>query len=947
MSSHLDVPTFVARWQRSTLTERRAAQQHFLDLCTVLGEPTPAATDPDGSFYTFEKGARKTSGAGGWADVWKRRYFAWEYKGKHKDLKAAYRQIQQYREDLESPPLLVVCDLNRFEVHTNYTNTVKTVYAFDLDDLLSNEPTPTCAWPPLEVLRAVFTNPELLRPNRTTNSVTEAAAREFATLADSLRLRDEDPEATAHFLMRLLFCLFAEDIGLLPERLFTTLIERTRTRPPDFTTRLGLLFAAMATGGSFGSEDIAYFNGGLFADAAVPALTSADLATLARAAALDWASIEPAIFGTLFERSLDPAKRSQLGAHYTSRDDILLIVEPVLMAPLRRRWAIVREEAQAVIARRDAASGGTRTRYQQSLERLLLAFTDEIAAVRVLDPACGSGNFLYVALKRLLDLWKEVSVFAAASGVAGLLPDSVGPQQLYGVELNVYAHELASVVVWIGYIQWLHDNGFGVPDSPILKPLHNIRHMDALLAYDETGRPIEPPWPEADVIIGNPPFLGGSKLRRELGNAYVEKLWSLYEGQVPGGADLVCYWFERARAVVAHNQSARAGLLATNSIRGGVNRRVLERIKESGNIFMAWDDRPWVLDGAAVRVSIVGFDSGLEQGHILDGLPVESINVDLTAQFDLSQARHLRENDGLCFRSDEKGGPFDIAPDLASQMINAPLNPNGRPNTDVVRPYVNGLDVTRRRRGMWIIDFGVNTPHADAALYELPFEYAQRVVRPVRAAVSNARERTHWWLHRRPAPDMRQAVAMLSRFIVTPAVAKHRLFVWFDSDAIPDHQLYVFARNDDYFFGVLHSKAHELWALRTCTWLGIGNDPRYTPTTTFDTFPFPWGPGQEPVGDPRVEAIADAARNLTALRDHWLNPPEATEGELKKRTLTNLYNGRPTWLALAHERLDHAVLDAYDWPHDLGDEEMLGRLLALNLDRAATPDPGTLSYPAS
>jgi len=549
MPSYLDLPTFIAKWQCSTLTERSAAQQHFLDLCAVLGEPTPATADPKGGFYTFEKGAKKVGGGGGWADVWKRGYFGWEYKGKRKDLSAAYQQLLQYREDLENPPLLVVCDLDRFEVHTNFTGTVKHVYAFDLNDLQRNVPTPLCALPPLEVLRATFANPERLRPTRTTAGVTEDAARAFAALADSLRRRGEDPEATAHVLMRLLFCLFAEDIGLLPERLFTTLVERTRTRPADFAARLALLFAAMATGGSFGADDIAHFNGGLFADATVPPFTGDDLAILARAAALDWSSIEPAIFGTLFERSLDPAKRSQLGAHYTSRDDILLIIEPVLMAPLRRRWAAVQEEAQAIIARRDAASGGARTRHQQALERLLLAFTDEIAAVRVLDPACGSGNFLYVALKRLLDLWKEVSVFAAVSGVAGLLPYTVGPQQLYGIELNVYAHELASVVVWIGYIQWLHDNGFGIPDSPILKPLHNIQHMDAVLAYDEAGRPVEPAWPEADVIIGNPPFVGGNKVRQELGDAYVDDLFRLYQGRVPAFADFVCYWFERSHAL--------------------------------------------------------------------------------------------------------------------------------------------------------------------------------------------------------------------------------------------------------------------------------------------------------------------------------------------------------------------------------------------------------------
>ena len=940
MSSHLDVPTFVARWQRSTLTERSAAQQHFLDLCAVLGEPTPAASDPDGTHYTFEKGARKTSGAGGWADVWLRRHFAWEYKGKHKDLTAAYRQIQQYREDLENPPLLVVCDLDRFEVHTNFTNTVKAVYAFDLADLARNEPTPTCALPPLEVLRAAFTHPDLLRPNQTTASVTEDAARAFAALAESLRRRGEDPEATAHFLMRLLFCLFAEDIDLLPAGLFTRLVAASVASPGDFGLRLRELFARMATGGFFGEQKIPYSTGGLFADDTTLPLAAGDVAILARAAALDWASIEPAIFGTLFERSLDPAKRSQLGAHYTSREDILLIVEPVLMAPLRRRWAAVQEEAQALVARRDAASGAARTRHQQALERLLLAFTDEIAAVRVLDPACGSGNFLYVALKRLLDLWKEVSAFAAASGVAGLLPYTVGPQQLYGIEVNVYAHELASVVVWIGYIQWLHDNGFGIPDTPILKPLHNIRRMDAVLAYDETGRPVEPAWPETDIIVGNPPFLGDKKMRTELGHAYVEDLRRLYEGRVPGGADFVAYWFERARTLIDAKHLKRAGLLATNSLAGGVNRRVLDRIKQTGDIFLAWDNRPWVLNGAAVRVAMVGFDDGSDVVRHYNSATVTSISADLKGSLDLTQARWLAENKAIAYLGDTKKGPFDLPAATAAAMCAAPLNPNGRPNGDVVRPWVNGLDVTRRSRDMWIVDFGVGMPEPEAALYEAPYEYVRRHVKPERDAVRNPLERSRWWLHARPAPDMRRAVEPLRRFVATPTVAKHRLFVWLSHPTLADHQLVVFARMDDYFFGVVHAKPHELWALRMGT--SLEDRPRYTPTSTFETYPFPWAPGMEPADDPRVDAITAAARALVEQRDRWLNPQGTTGADLKARTLTALYNVRPTWLALAHRRLDDAVLDAYSWPRDLGDEEILGRLLALNLDRAGTANPPML-----
>jgi len=240
---------------------------------------------------------------------------------------------------------------------------------------------------------------------------------------------------------------------------------------------------------------------------------------------------------------------------------------------------------------------------------------------------------------------------------------------------------------------------------------------------------------------------------------------------------------------------------------------------------------------------------------------------------------------------------------------------------------------------MWIIDFGVDTTEDAAALYELPFEYVRRVVKPVRDAGNNAHERVHWWLHRRPAPDMRQAIARLPRFISTPRVAKHRVFVWFEPEMIPDCQLYIFARADDYFFGVLHAKPHELWSLRMCTWLGVGNDPRYTPTSTFETFPFPWAPGTELADDPRVEAIAAAARALVEQRDRWLNPEGVTDADLKTRTLTALYNTRPTWLEMAHHRLDDAVLAAYGWPRDLSDEGILGRLLALNLERAGATDP--------
>ena len=922
---------FVARWGGVELTEKAGSQSHFIDLCRLLDQPTPTEADPTGDWYTFEKGVTKapglTTGKRGWADVWKKSHFAWEYKGPHANLDKAYQQLQQYRESLENPPLLVVSDLQTVQVHTNFTNSVKRVTTFSLEDLLVPEK--------LDQLRRVWTDPSAFRVAETPEQVTERAAQEFARLAELLRRRGEDLDRAAHYLIRLLFCLFAEDVRLLPQNLLSKLVAATRTGPDAFAAQLRQLFGAMRTGGFFGVERIPHFDGGLFDDDEVLELDADGLRILQRMSTLDWSSIEPSILGTLFERSLDPNKRAQLGAHYTSREDILTIVEPVLMAPLRRKWDEVQEQAKRLVERRDAATGGERTRNQNDLTRLLVGFAEEIASVRVLDPACGSGNFLYVALKQLLDLEKEVITFADDVGIPRFFPKA-GPEQVHGIEINDYAHELATATVWIGYIQWLRDNGFGRPSEPILKPLETVTQMDATLAHDEWGNPVEPEWPEADVIVGNPPFLGGSRVRGELGGEYVADLWRLYEQRIPAGSDLVCYWFERAREQIENSKAKRAGLLATNSIRGGSSRRVLERIQQTGGIFFAESDRPWVLNGAAVRVSMVGFDGGSETDRILDGAPVAMITTALTGDIDLSAAKRLPENRAICFRSDEKGGPFDIDAAFAQQMLAAPTNPNGRPNSDVVRPYVNGMDVTRRSRNVWIIDFGVSTPEEEAALYEAPYEYARNTVKPVRDKVRNARERRYWWLHRRPAPDMRAAVAYLNRFIGTPRVAKHRLFVWFEGSTIPDTQIYIFAREDDYFFGVLHSRAHELWALRMGTWMGAGNDLRYTPTTCFETFPFPWPPGEEPQDDPLVEEIAEAARRLDELRRNWLNPEGATEKELKKRTLTNLYNQRPTWLQNAHARLDRAVFAAYGWPEDIMDEDILESLRALNAERFKT-----------
>ena len=337
----MNVAEFIAKWSKVELKERSAAQEHFLNLCELVGHPTPAAADPTGENFCFEKGTTKHGGGDGFADVWKRGFFGWEYKGKHKDLAAAYNQLLLYRDALESPPLLVVCDLDRIIVHTNFTGTVSAKHEIPLERL--GDPRN------LEVLRAVFNNPETLRPGRTSAAVTQEAAEHFAEIAAAMRQRGLDPATVAHFLDRLVFCLFSEDIGLLPEMVFSRLVERSGDDPARFGKMLGQLFETMSTGGDFGLERIRHFNGNLFEDRTVLEITPSEMVRIATAAGLDWSSVDPSIFGTLFERGLDPAKRSQLGAHFTGRADIELLVDAVIMSVLRAEWTTCRDTVTSLL----------------------------------------------------------------------------------------------------------------------------------------------------------------------------------------------------------------------------------------------------------------------------------------------------------------------------------------------------------------------------------------------------------------------------------------------------------------------------------------------------------------------------------------------------------------------------------------------------------------------
>jgi hypothetical protein len=1027
---------FKRKWARYKGKESSAYQDHFSDLCRLLGQQPPTEADPTGSeSFCFQKRVVKDAelllvkedgadygdpGDRGFADVWKKDCFAWEYKGKKKNLDEAYRQLLRYRESLLNPPLLVVCDFDRYIVRTNFNGAVQETHQFD-NSIID---TPECQ----RILRALFTNPEALRPLHTTSKVTEDLAARIAAVARSLQERESVELSNARtraevqvaqkknlriarFLNRIVFCLFAEDVGLLPKEIFRDLAKQGVDDPRFFAERLEELFRKMAKGGTFGPHKIRYFNGHLFEEATVFELTEDEIRALAEAAECQWEYVQPSIMGTLFERALDGEGklRAQLGAHYTSEDDIKTLVEPVLMHPLRREWKDIKRElagvaALAPVLSREGSSadagkkhpgGSQNRRYSEKDTRAKLTkFLKKLSAVTVLDPACGSGNFLYVSLQLLLSLEKEVIAFATQLGFK--FAPQVSVQQLKAIEINPYAFELAQVSVQIGYLQWLRDNGFPLDRSPVLQVLDGFQNEDALLVphfrskaknlkearakehatddalkfYRERG------WPECDVIVSNPPFLGDKLMRRELGDDYVEELRRIFADRIPGGSDLCCYWFEKARHQIEDNKCKRAGLLGTQGIRGGANREVLKRIKDTGDIFFAIGDSNWILDGANVHVSMVGFDGGDETTKQLDDSSVARINSNLTASADLVSATPLHENEGIAFIGTTKGGDFDISEHEALEMLLAAGNPHGRPNSDVVTPIFNAFDILNRSLQRWLIN-NEDRALAEAALYEQPHSLIVQRVKPKRDHNRNKWLKENWWKLQRMRPEMRTALAPIARFITTPRVSKHRVFIWFQWPEITDDATVVFAREDDFFFGVVHSRFHEVWALSQGTQVRERESGfRYTPTTCFDNFPLP-----RPTPEQKA-AIAAAAKELNELRERWLNPPEWTvervlefpgsvdgpwsryvvpqspatnhqspiatvryprleprdadcAAKLKKRTLTNLYNERPTWLDLAHKKLDGAVASAYGFPADLTDEQILERLLKLNLDRAA------------
>ena len=505
---------FIERWRNAGFGERQGAQSFFNDLCAVVGHPTLAAYgDPDG--FTFEKWV-----PGGFADAYFEEHFGWEFKGQDAQLDGAFDQLLRYQVHLKTPPLLIVSSFQTIRIQTNFPGMETARYDVGIEELERPDR--------LGVVRDVFFAPHRFRERlRSVEAVTRETAGLFQSIVVDMEARNEDPERLARYLNQLVFCLYSEDAGLLPDGLFSRIVRQHYRDSEIFDRAIRSLFAQMANGGFSGADEIAHFNGDLFNVVDTVELSTVALQRLGEACDRNWRDIEPSIFGTLFERALDASKRAQTGAHYTGADDIELVVEPVVMKPLRREWDAVRREIDNLL---DVSDGDGAKMHLES-------FRKRLASVKVLDPACGSGNFLYIAMRSLMDLEREVIDLAALNDWEGLVP-SVQPNQMLGLEINHYAAELARTALWIGYIQWHQANGFPYTQRPILTPLDTIRQTDAILDRSDPENPAEPEWPTAEFIVGNPPFLGGKLLRSGLSDEYVDALFKRYDGRVTAEADL-------------------------------------------------------------------------------------------------------------------------------------------------------------------------------------------------------------------------------------------------------------------------------------------------------------------------------------------------------------------------------------------------------------------------
>ena len=893
-------------------------------------------------------------------------------------MDAALKQLKLYASDLENPPLLIVSDMVRFRIHTNWTNMVQETIEFELPQLADAGLRQRLKWAFHDDTVDEF------KPKRSANATTEEVAEKFVQIAENLRQRGHDPVTVAHFVNRMVFCMFAEDVGLLPKNMFESMLKASLANPEEFVPNAEMLFSAMAKrSGRVNFTAIDWFNGGLFDDGSALPLTRPEIDIAIDAAGKNWSEINPSIMGSLFERGLDPKKRSQLGAHYTDSEKIMMIVKPTIVDPLLGEWDQSRTQISRLLeTSRTHRSKSERTKAAKAAVTVKAEFIERLKNFRILDPACGSGNFLYLALKALKDIEYRVNFEAESLGLPPAFP-AVGPECVKGIEVNSFAAELARVSVWIGEIQWMRAHNFSASKDPILKPLDNIERRDALINPDGT----EAEWPQADVIIGNPPFVAARDMGPEIGEDYTSAVRKCFEPWIEGGVDFVCYWFIKAAKQLEEEQADRVGLVCTNSVPRSVSRKAIDFMAERAHIFdatsnMLWNTAP-MRGGtgkfAAVRISIVCVDRSTPDSFVLDGRQVRGITTDLYERnpaqtFEQETIVRLAENEGIAFqgivpRSEVKkkdkekynlpDASFAVSGEEGRALLVAPGNPNGMPNSDVVKRYLVAEDITDRDEERFIIDF-TGLSEEQAAQYEGPFK-AIKAVKLHRARMSQIEALATWWKFWRSRTSSRVKLASLTRCIATPRSAKHRIFAFIDARMVADNAVVWFAVDSVLHLGLLHSRIHEVWTRRRCSYQGVADTPRYKHTDVFLPFPFPEGlqlnlPPQTWTQHPQAAAITKAASNLLTVRENWLNPlelvhriadvlpgypdrivakDEPAARVLKERTMTKLYNERPAWLETAHRKLDAAVAEAYGLTESATDDVILDHLFNLNQERGA------------
>ena len=1021
-TANLDLAqAFIARWQGVTASELATAQSFTAELCELLSVAKPHPTpDQDYMFerpVTFAHGDGSTSA--GRIDCYRRGHFVLEAKklkaaghtkGFDDALLRARAQAEGYARALPvaegRPPFLMVVDVgNVIEVYAEFSRSGATYTPFP-DPRSHRIALADLAKPDiLARLHAIWTAPDSLNPAHASARVTREVSLQLATLAKSLEAAGHKPELVAAFLTRCLFSMFAEDVELLPKNSFLGLLQAHRDDSDTLSNMLRVLWADMDRGGFSAAlaKPVLRFNGKLFKEPAqdgyVLPLSPAQVDHLITAARANWREVEPAIFGTLLERALSPTERHALGAHYTPRAYVERLVLPTVMEPLRADWA--NAQAAAVLL----AGEGKMKEACAEVRR----FHHQLCTTRVLDPACGSGNFLYVTLEHLKRLEGEVLNQLAELGETqdklGFEGETVTLQQLRGIELNERAAALAELVLWIGFLQWhIRTRGNQAVAEPVVHDYGNIECRDAVLAWDAqepmrdatgavvsrwdgttfkthpvTGAqvpdeaaqvpqwtylsPRKAVWPDADFVVGNPPFIGKLKMRESLGDGYVEALRST-SPLVPDSADLVMYWWHHAADLVANGKLRRLGLITTNSIWMTYNRRVVQyALDKRVNLALAIADHPWVdsANGAAVRIAMTVADRFDGQGLLLtvtDERPgadgevevslkgqVGKIHADLKIGVDLSAAVPLLANNKL--------STTGVIPH-GEHMVIMPADA-GRLEPDApIRPYRNGKDLTDRPRAALVIDCYGLTAGEVRSRYPSLYQWLHDRVKPERDANRDPDLREKWWLHRRNNEDMRKSLAGLQRYIATTMTAKHRVFQFLDGAILPDQMLVVVASQEALLLGVLSSGVHCLWAMTQGSTLE--DRPRYIKSRCFETFPFP-----------------DEDTGLTpTLRDKIAVLAEQIDAHRKRQqaahtgvTLTGMYNvleavregraltakeqaihvqGLVSVLKELHDELDAAVLEAYGWPTDLDRDGLLTQLVTLNAQRAAEERAGKVRW---